>query len=101
MGRHAERVAAYGLRIAHAVDEMLTEDPQIEFGFLLHDIGKLAVPDQILSKRGPLSPREWRLIRRHPEIGYEMLGDIDFLDRARCVVLHHHERWDGAATRSG
>jgi HD-GYP domain-containing protein (c-di-GMP phosphodiesterase class II) len=95
MGRHAERVAAYGLCIAQAEDELLAADPQIEFGFLLHDIGKLAVPDQILNKRGPLTAREWRLIRRHPEIGYEILGDIDFLDRARCVVLHHHERWDG------
>jgi HD-GYP domain-containing protein (c-di-GMP phosphodiesterase class II) len=95
MGRHAERVAAYGVRIAEAVDELLASDPQIEFGFMLHDIGKLAVPDQILNKRGPLTAREWRLIRRHPEIGYEILGEIDFLERARCVVLHHHERWDG------
>jgi HD-GYP domain-containing protein (c-di-GMP phosphodiesterase class II) len=48
-----------------------------------------------LNKRGPLSPREWRLVKRHPEIGFEILREIDFLDRARCVVLYHHERWDG------
>src|SRR5918992_1314334 len=95
MGRHAERVAEYGELIATAVDRNLVKDPQVEFGFLLHDIGKLAVPDNVLNKRGPLSPREWRLIRRHPQIGYDILADIDFLDRARGVVLHHHERWDG------
>jgi HD-GYP domain-containing protein (c-di-GMP phosphodiesterase class II) len=95
MGRHAERVAEYGELIAKAVDRELVEDPQVEFGFLLHDIGKLAVPDTVLNKRGPLSPREWRLVKRHPEIGYEILREIEFLDRARCVVLYHHERWDG------
>jgi HD-GYP domain-containing protein (c-di-GMP phosphodiesterase class II) len=95
MGRHAERVAEYGELIATAVDRELVQDPQVEFGFLLHDIGKLAVPDTVLNKRGPLSPREWRLIRRHPQIGYDILREIDFLDRARCVVLYHHERWDG------
>jgi ribonuclease P protein subunit RPR2 len=95
MGRHAERVAEYGELIASAVDRDLVDDPQVEFGFLLHDIGKLAVPDTVLNKRGPLSPREWRLIRRHPQIGFDILREIDFLDRARCVVLYHHERWDG------
>ena len=95
MGRRAERVAGYGELIGMAVDRDLADDPQVEFGFLLHDIGKLAVPDTVLNKRGPLSPREWRLVKRHPEIGYEILRDIDFLDRARGVVLHHHERWDG------
>jgi ribonuclease P protein subunit RPR2 len=95
MGRRAERVAGYGELIGMAVDRDLADDPQVEFGFLLHDIGKLAVPDTVLNKRGPLSPREWRLIRRHPQIGYDILRDIDFLDRARGVVLHHHERWDG------
>jgi HD-GYP domain-containing protein (c-di-GMP phosphodiesterase class II) len=95
MGKRAERVAGYGELIGRAVDRDLVDDPQVVFGFLLHDIGKLAVPDNVLSKRGPLSPREWRLVRRHPQIGYEILRDIDFLDRARGVVLHHHERWDG------
>lgn len=95
LGKHAERVTAYGLRIAQEVEPELTADDQVEFGFLLHDIGKLAVPDGVLNKRGPLNPREWRLIRRHPEIGHEILREIEFLDRARKVVLCHHERWDG------
>ena len=92
-GKHAERVAAYGLRIAHAAGVAI--DPQIEFGFLLHDVGKVAVPDAILFKPGPLTPEERALIVKHPEIGSEILRHIEFLDEAKVVVRHHHERWDG------
>ena len=92
-GRHAQRVAAYGLRIAHAAG--VDVDPQVEFGFLLHDIGKVAVPDAILFKPGPLTAEERTLMVKHPEIGSEILRHIDFLDDAKAVVLHHHERWDG------
>jgi putative nucleotidyltransferase with HDIG domain len=92
-GRHAQRVAAYGLRIAHAAG--VEVDPQVEFGFLLHDVGKVAVPDAILFKPGPLSPEERALMVKHPQIGSEILRHIDFLDEAKVVVRHHHERWDG------
>jgi putative nucleotidyltransferase with HDIG domain len=92
-GRHAQRVAAYGVRIAHAAG--IDVDPEIEFGFLLHDVGKVAVPDAILFKPGPLTEAERALMVRHPEIGAEILRHIDFLDDAKQVVLHHHERWDG------
>jgi HD-GYP domain-containing protein (c-di-GMP phosphodiesterase class II) len=92
-GRHAQRVAAYGLRIAHAAG--IDVDPEVEFGFLLHDVGKVAVPDAILFKPGPLSDEERALMVRHPQIGSEILRHIDFLDEAKVVVLHHHERWDG------
>ncbi len=92
-GKHAERVAAYGLRIAHAAG--VEVDPQVEFGFLLHDVGKVAVPDAILFKPGPLTPEERALMVKHPEIGSEILRHIDFLDEAKVVVRHHHERWDG------
>ncbi len=93
-GKHAERVAAYGLRIAHAAG--VEVDPQIEFGFLLHDVGKVAVPDAILFKPGPLTAEERALMVKHPVIGSEILRHIDFLDEAKVVVRHHHERWDGA-----
>ena len=96
---HAQRVAAYGLRIAHAAG--IDVDPQVEFGFLLHDIGKLAVPDAILFKPGPLTEEEWALMRTHPETGSEILRHIDFLDDAMDVVRHHHERWDGAGYPDG
>jgi ribonuclease P protein subunit RPR2 len=92
-GRHAQRVAAYGLRIAQAAG--VEVDPQVEFGFLLHDVGKVAVPDAILFKPGPLTAEERALMVKHPEIGSEILRHIDFLDEAKLVVLHHHERWDG------
>jgi HD-GYP domain-containing protein (c-di-GMP phosphodiesterase class II) len=94
-GKHAERVAAYGLAIANAVGIELAEEPQIEFGFLLHDVGKVAVPDAILFKPAPLSEDEFRLMSRHPVIGWEILRDIDFLGQAKDVVRYHHERWDG------
>jgi putative nucleotidyltransferase with HDIG domain len=92
-GKHAQRVAAYGLRIARAAG--VEVDPQVEFGFLLHDVGKVAVPDAILFKPGPLTPEERALMVKHPQIGSEILRHIDFLDEAKVVVRHHHERWDG------
>ena len=69
-GKHAERVAAYGLRIAHAAG--VEVDPQVEFGFLLHDVGKVAVPDAILFKPGPLTAEERALMVKHPA---DRLGD--------------------------
>jgi ribonuclease P protein subunit RPR2 len=95
-GKHAERVAAYGLEIARAMGSPLADDPQIEFGFLLHDVGKVAVPDAILYKPEPLTHEEHQLMSRHPVIGAEILRDIEFLGEAKSVVRHHHERWDGS-----
>jgi ribonuclease P protein subunit RPR2 len=100
-GKHAERVAAYGLEIARAAGLTLADDPQTEFGFLLHDIGKVAIPDAILFKPEPLSPHERALMERHPVIGFEILADIDFLGDAKVVVRHHHERWDGGGYPDG
>jgi ribonuclease P protein subunit RPR2 len=94
-GKHAERVAAYGLAIARAGGFGLADDPQIEFGFLLHDVGKVAIPDAILFKPEPLDRTERAVMERHPDIGWEILRDIDFLGDAKLVVRHHHERWDG------
>jgi HD-GYP domain-containing protein (c-di-GMP phosphodiesterase class II) len=98
-GQHAERVAAYGLRIAQAAG--IPADPEVEFGFLLHDIGKVAVPDAVLFKPGRLTEQERGLISRHPEIGSDILRDVDFLGEAKLVVRHHHERWDGAGYPDG
>jgi len=98
-GQHAERVAAYGLRIAHAAG--IPVDPQVEFGFLLHDVGKVAVPDAVLFKPGGLTAQERALISRHPEIGSDILRDVDFLGDAKLVVRHHHERWDGTGYPDG
>ncbi len=73
---------------------------QLGLGLLLHDIGKLVVPSSVLDKPGPLDEDEWALVRRHPELGAEMLGpDASYLVRA--VVRHHHERWDGRGYPDG
>ncbi|MTD44987.1 HD domain-containing protein [Conexibacter sp. W3-3-2] len=100
-GKHAERVAAYGLEFARAAGLKLAEDPEIEFGFLLHDVGKVGVPDAILFKPAPLDDAERRLMERHPVIGDEILREIDFLGVAKEVVRSHHERWDGTGYPDG
>ncbi len=94
-GKHAERVAAYGLALARACG-MKVDEPHIEFGFLLHDIGKVAISDAILHKPGTLTAPELDVMRQHPVIGDEIVSGIDFLSEARHVVRSHHERWDGA-----
>ena len=99
--KHAERVASYGLELARAVGVELTAAPEMEFGFLLHDVGKVAVPDAILFKTERLTDEEYALISRHPVIGYEILRHVDFLGDAKLVVRHHHERWDGRGYPDG
>ena len=79
----------------------MTGDPQIEFGFLLHDIGKVAIPDGILHKPEPLGEEESRLMRSHPVIGCEILSQVPFLERAAQIVRAHHERWDGGGYPDG
>lgn len=100
-GKHAERVAAYGLAIARGTGTRIARDPEIEFGFLLHDVGKVAVPDAILFKPAPLTPEERLVMERHPVVGWEIVRDIDFLGDAKVVVRHHHERWDGRGYPDG
>jgi HD-GYP domain-containing protein (c-di-GMP phosphodiesterase class II) len=100
-GKHAERVAAYGMELARCCGIAVEDSPQIEFGFLLHDVGKVAVPDAILFKSGSLTEEEYSLVRRHPVIGTEILRDVDFLGEGKLVVRHHHERWDGQGYPDG
>jgi ribonuclease P protein subunit RPR2 len=100
-GKHAERVTAYGMALARAFGLSAEESPQIEFGFLLHDIGKVAVPDAILFKAGRLTEEEYALIAQHPVVGAEILRDVDFIGEGKLVVRHHHERWDGTGYPDG
>jgi HD-GYP domain-containing protein (c-di-GMP phosphodiesterase class II) len=100
-GKHAERVAAYGIELARAAGLEVADAPQIEFGFLLHDVGKVGVPDAILFKSSALTAEEYALVRRHPVIGSEILRDVDFLGEGKLVVRHHHERWDGQGYPDG
>lgn len=92
--KHAERVTAYGVLIARSLG-ILVEGTPTEFGFLLHDIGKLAISDAILHKEGPLTDAERARMVEHPVIGAQIVEGIDFLEGAVDIVRHHHERWDG------
>jgi ribonuclease P protein subunit RPR2 len=100
-GKHAERVAAYGIEIARTLELPRPDAPELEFGFLLHDIGKLAIPDAILYKPGKLTEEERALMARHPAIGAEIVGEIEFLAEAARVVRSHHEHWDGSGYPDG
>jgi ribonuclease P protein subunit RPR2 len=100
-GKHAERVTAYGIALAQAMGLDTNLRPDIEFGFLLHDVGKVAVPDAVLFKPGRLDADEFALIARHPVVGSEILREVDFLGDGRLVVRHHHERWDGEGYPDG
>jgi HD-GYP domain-containing protein (c-di-GMP phosphodiesterase class II) len=95
-GGHAERVAQLALELAKSIDPALLDDPELEYGFLLHDLGKIGVPDSILLKPGPLTARERETMRDHPILGERIVARIPFLrGTARQVVAAHHERWDG------
>lgn len=100
-GGHLTRVTTFGLMLLRLVAPTHVGDPQFEYGFLLHDMGKLGIPDRVLRKRGPLTAREWQVMKQHPDIGHRILGDIPFLDRAREIVYSHHERWDGSGYPGG
>ena len=100
-GRHAERVAAYGLAIAEVYGMRLSDQPEIEFGFLLHDVGKVAVPDAILFKPGPLTETQRLVMQEHPVTGSKIVREIEFLGAARDVIRSHHERWDGTGYPDG
>jgi diguanylate cyclase (GGDEF)-like protein len=100
-GGHINRVHRLGLLLARELVPEEADDPQMAYGFLLHDIGKLAVPDDVLNKAGPLNDEEWELMRDHPQAGVRILAPIPFLGRALDVVRHHHERWDGCGYPSG
>ena len=94
--QHSQRVQRYALELAAVIDPELAADPALEYGFLLHDIGKIGVPDQILLKPGPLSDAEWRVMKAHTLLGAQMIGGVNFLhDAGVQVVRSHHERWDG------
>jgi response regulator RpfG family c-di-GMP phosphodiesterase len=95
-GLHAVRVQRYALELTSALDPGLLHDPSLEYGFLLHDVGKIGIPDTILQKDGPLTHSERRVMQRHTVIGVEMLAGVPLLQgEGLNVVRSHHERWDG------
>jgi response regulator RpfG family c-di-GMP phosphodiesterase len=101
-GAHAERVTELALLRTERIAPDLRADPELEFGFLLHDIGKIGVPDALVLKPGSLTPEEMDRMRRHVDLGEQIIADVPFLGGlARDVVTAHHERFDGAGYPSG
>ncbi len=93
---HSRRVLGDTLAIAKAYGVPEAALPAIRHGVLLHDIGKIGIPDAILLKPGPLTSEEWTIMRQHPTLGKRLLQHIPFLQDAVPIVYHHHERWDGS-----
>jgi cyclic di-GMP phosphodiesterase len=98
---HCQRVTAYTITIAKAMGVEPASLRHIARGAFLHDIGKMGVPDQILRKPGPLTSEEQMIMRRHCEIGYQVLDGIPFLHEAAQIVLSHQERFDGTGYPRG
>ncbi len=94
--RHTERVAEMTMRLARSMGIVEQELVHIRRGALLHDIGKIAIPDSILLKPGPLTDEEWKLIYRHPQDAFDMLQPIAYLRPALDIPYAHHEKWDGS-----
>jgi HD-GYP domain-containing protein (c-di-GMP phosphodiesterase class II) len=92
---HLDRAQRYGLALACRVAPALARRPETAFGFFLHDLGKVGVPERVLCKTGPLTLDEWGVMRAHPMIGAQILEPFRFLAEAVDVVRHHHERFDG------
>jgi putative nucleotidyltransferase with HDIG domain len=93
---HSERVVTYSLRLGREYGLEQNEMKALEFGSLLHDIGKIGVPDAILRKPAKLTDEEWVRMREHPLHGQQILRGIDFLKHSSRVVAQHHEKWDGS-----
>jgi HD-GYP domain-containing protein (c-di-GMP phosphodiesterase class II) len=100
-GMHSKRVACHTLVLAHAAGENGERRRHIYYGSLLHDIGKMAIPDAILLKQGSLTPLEWEQVKCHPEAGYRIIAHLPFLGEAASIVLSHEERFDGSGYPRG
>ena len=100
-GGHVHRVANYGAILARRVAPQLRRDAQLVYGFLLHDIGKIAVPDAVLNKPGPLDDAEREIMRRHVPDGVRFVGSVGFLRPALDIVATHHEHVDGSGYPRG
>jgi putative two-component system response regulator len=98
---HCERLASLAVRIAEDLDIAPEEIETVRLGAILHDVGKIGIPDRVLLKPGPLDDEERRIIETHTEIGDKLLEPLDLLAGARPIVRHHHERWDGAGYPDG
>lgn len=93
---HTQRVTEMTVRLARKLGCNEEEIVHIRRGALLHDIGKIGIPDEILQKPGPLTDEEWVIMRKHPQYAFQMLAPIHYLKQALIIPYYHHERWDGS-----
>lgn len=93
---HSRRVTEMTVHLARALGMPEEQLEHVRRGALLHDIGKMSIPDSILGKTGPLDEAEWEIMRRHPTYAFEMLSPIEFLHAALPIPMSHHEKWDGS-----
>lgn len=100
-GRHSVRVREFALILAHEMDVPAEQLDDIARGTMLHDIGKIAIPDGILLKPGPLTKEEWTVMKTHPQIGYDIIRSSKTLGAASEIVLSHHEHFDGSGYPRG
>ncbi len=98
---HLHRVSELAVGLARRIDPELAANDDFLFGCLLHDVGKIGVPEAILGKPGPLDAEEWGLMRRHPMIGAHVIEPLGLGETARAIVVHHHERWHGGGYPDG
>jgi PAS domain S-box-containing protein len=98
---HTQRVTEITMRLGRAFNMSNEELVQVRRGALLHDIGKISIPDAILQKPGPLTDEEWKIMRRHPGYAYELLKPIEYLSQALEIPYCHHEKWDGSGYPRG
>jgi putative two-component system response regulator len=98
---HVERVMQYAFALAEQLDWQRVSPDELRFGAILHDIGKINIPEATLSRREALTGEEWTDIRRHSLLGAEMVKDIPYLSAAFPVIRYHHERWDGQGYPEG
>ncbi|MEW5763260.1 MAG: diguanylate cyclase, partial [Bacillota bacterium] len=98
---HSERVARYAAKLARAAGMRDGEVKKLKLAAFLHDVGKIDIPTKVLNKPEPLTREEWEVIRRHPVVGAEIVGQIKALEEIAPLVLHHHERYDGSGYPAG
>ena len=101
-GAHSQRVTRYATHLTDAVDASLLNDPSVQYGFLLHDIGKIGIPDSLLKKQGPLTEAERHVVESHAILGQQILDRVPLLQgEGLRIIRSHHERWDGSGYPDG
>jgi len=98
---HSRKVNTYAVALAEAIDLSPEEVSRVSTAALLHDIGKIGIPDKVLNKKGKLNREDWELIKTHPRLGAIIVGNVPNLVPCVSSILHHHERWDGSGYPEG